>query len=292
VPISVLTSAPYDLPYGSSIWVRVTATNIIGSSVYGEGNGAIILTVPTAPLVENYVPGTTNTQITLAWPASQENGGTPILDYSISYAKVGEDYESLADGVTGLSYTATGLITGQEYKFIVRARNAEGYGDYSEEDVILAGMIPDPPLLPITDFLPTPDRVSITWNAPYDRGAPILGYKILIQKADGVYDEELTNCDGSDPTIIAALSCDIPASALLATPHELPWGATVYTKVVAYNLLGDSHDSPIASNTFIRTKPDAPVLVLKQRGVTEMELEWAEPFDGGAPIIDYRISYD
>jgi hypothetical protein len=131
VPISVLISAPYNLPYGSSIHVRVTATNLIGSSTYGEGNGAIILTVPTAPLAANDVARTTNTAITIAWPASQENGGTPILDYSISYAIVGDDYQVLADGVTDLYYTAGGVVTGTNYKFIVRARNDEGFGDYS-----------------------------------------------------------------------------------------------------------------------------------------------------------------
>jgi hypothetical protein len=61
VPISVLLAAPYLLPYGSSIQARVTATNIIGPSVAGEGNGAVILTVPTAPLAANYQPETTNT---------------------------------------------------------------------------------------------------------------------------------------------------------------------------------------------------------------------------------------
>lgn len=92
VPISTLIASPYTLPYGSSIWARVTATNQFGTSDYGEGNGAIILTVPTAPEAYNYVPGTTNTQVTIAWPNPFENGGTPILDYSISYAKVGEDF--------------------------------------------------------------------------------------------------------------------------------------------------------------------------------------------------------
>jgi hypothetical protein len=42
--------------WGSSIYARIVATNILGSSyVSEEGNGAIILTYPDAPinLVEN-----------------------------------------------------------------------------------------------------------------------------------------------------------------------------------------------------------------------------------------------
>jgi hypothetical protein len=102
------------------------------------------------------------------------------LDYSISYAEVGQDYHVLADGVTDLSYTALGLTTGTEYKFIVRARNAEGFGPYSTEVIIPCSMVPDPPLMPTVTYYKVPDRVEISWNEPYNRGREVLGYKVLI----------------------------------------------------------------------------------------------------------------
>ena len=71
-----MQAAPYELPYGSSIYARVTATNAYGTSDYLEGNGAVILTVPTAPVTSNVVSETNWHQITIEWPASQENGGT------------------------------------------------------------------------------------------------------------------------------------------------------------------------------------------------------------------------
>lgn len=70
VPITTLLNAPYNLPYGSSIFARVTATNIYGTSAYREGNGAVILTVPTAPIVTNDVTRTGSNQIAIKWPAS------------------------------------------------------------------------------------------------------------------------------------------------------------------------------------------------------------------------------
>lgn len=51
MPISVLRSAPYGFDWGDSIHAKVKATNIVGESEYSEvGNGAIILTIPDAPL--------------------------------------------------------------------------------------------------------------------------------------------------------------------------------------------------------------------------------------------------
>jgi len=50
VLISDLITAPYYLSWGSSIYAKVYATNIIGNSLVSEeGNGAIILTNPSAP---------------------------------------------------------------------------------------------------------------------------------------------------------------------------------------------------------------------------------------------------
>lgn len=67
----------------------------------------------------------------------------------------------MADGVTDTTYTAIGVTTGESYKFIVRARNAEGYGPYSDEVIILAAQIPDTVPLPIVVFVP--DTITVDW---------------------------------------------------------------------------------------------------------------------------------
>jgi hypothetical protein len=99
-------------------------------------------------------------------------------------------------------------------------------------------MIPDPPNMPVTSFIQSPDRIGVQWNEPYNRGAELEGYRILIQDINGDYHEELTSCDGSDPALMIALYCEIPASILMGAAHNLIWGSIVYTKVVAYNPVG------------------------------------------------------
>lgn len=51
VPTTQLKNAPFNLPWGSSIYAKVTAVNVYGNSLESvEGNGAKILTVPDAPV--------------------------------------------------------------------------------------------------------------------------------------------------------------------------------------------------------------------------------------------------
>jgi hypothetical protein len=86
IPVSVLRAAPYNLPYGSSIWSKVTAINIQGASPESNpGNGAIIITYPDAPtgLTEN-LAGRTSSTLGMSWTQAAFNGGATVLDYRVS----------------------------------------------------------------------------------------------------------------------------------------------------------------------------------------------------------------
>jgi hypothetical protein len=49
--MATLTTSPYSLSYGASVYATLTATNIMGISLVSEaGNGAEILTIPDAPV--------------------------------------------------------------------------------------------------------------------------------------------------------------------------------------------------------------------------------------------------
>lgn len=51
VPLSTLTSAPYNLIFTDSVFVTVSAENIMGSSGNSSpGGGAFIITKPDAPV--------------------------------------------------------------------------------------------------------------------------------------------------------------------------------------------------------------------------------------------------
>jgi hypothetical protein len=87
VPISTLRQAPFNLPWGASVFAKVSAANIYGySAVSASGNGAIILTNPDPPtsLTEN-LAGRSATTLGLTWATSATNGGATVLDYTVSY---------------------------------------------------------------------------------------------------------------------------------------------------------------------------------------------------------------
>lgn len=133
---------PFYLEWGSSVYVKVIATNIVGNSIESsEGNGAIIVTVPDSPINIANVPATTNgNQIGLTWSPGLVDGGSPLIDYRISYDQgLGTGtYTELVSGLISTTYTVTGLARGTTYKFRLQARNIYGYSANSLVTTILA----------------------------------------------------------------------------------------------------------------------------------------------------------
>jgi hypothetical protein len=86
VPITTLVAAPFDFNWLDSIYAKVKATNFVGnSSESTEGNEAIILTYPDAPVfLENSAATTSATVVAMSWSEGSENGGTPVIDYKVS----------------------------------------------------------------------------------------------------------------------------------------------------------------------------------------------------------------
>jgi hypothetical protein len=98
------------------------------------GNGAVILTNPDAPLnfVEVYADRTA-TSLGLSWSLGVANGGTPVIDYTISYAENFGQLKVLTTGVLSTNYVATGLDSGSTYDFWVQSRNSFGLSVYSAQ---------------------------------------------------------------------------------------------------------------------------------------------------------------
>lgn len=152
VPISSLIVWPYSLAWGSHVYAKVVAYNGNGDSLTSAiGNGAIILTYPDAPLnLAETVLARTASTITFTWSAGVANGGTPVLDYSITYDQALSTFTPLASGIASTSFTATGLSAGLTYKFKIQARNAYGLSGYSQVVSILCATVPSLPAAPTT----------------------------------------------------------------------------------------------------------------------------------------------
>ena len=121
VSISTLITSPFNLPWGASIFVKVLAMNLVGSSAYSTAaNGAVIFTSPDAPqTLSNNVQVTSMSQIGLTWYEGASNGGSPVIDYRLWYTYGSLSSSVLASGITTTSYIATSLTAGITYTFKV-----------------------------------------------------------------------------------------------------------------------------------------------------------------------------
>ncbi len=113
-----------------------------------------------------------------------------------------------------------------------------------------------------------------------------------MRQGDGSsYTSELTHCD---MTVKTATTCIIPVTSLRSPPYSLEWGASVYAKVFATNIYGNSLVSDEGNGAIITTTPDRPINLAEdtvQRTKSTLGLTWSQAlFTGGAVIIDYRIN--
>lgn len=140
IPLATLTLEPYSLVFGNSVWSKITATNFYGESAESDqGNGAIILLVPDAPVgLADNVAVTTAYVIGFTWNDGMSVGGSPIIDYRVSFDHSTGTYEYLDSGITTKSYSTSVVLTpGATYSFKVEARNSVGYSLPSAELQIL-----------------------------------------------------------------------------------------------------------------------------------------------------------
>jgi hypothetical protein len=102
------------------------------------------------------------------------------------------------------------------------------------------------------------DFVEISWTPVDDGGSPWTAYTVLIQQSDSAYSEEISNCDGTQSSIIASATCLVPVSALRTAPFNLDWGTHVYARVIATNVYGSAEASEAGNGAKITTYPDQP----------------------------------
>lgn len=262
----------------------VQARNVINFSEYSTPIDILAAQIPDEPTDLVNVPTVTSaTQVGLDWIAPVFDGGSPVIDYRVWYdnASDGATWTVYQDSIVPTEFTVTGLSQGNVYKFKVQSRNLYGYSDLmSNEIAVLAAQIPDVPQAPVTSFDASADTVIVDWIAPDARGSPITSYTIYLREVDGTtYSLELTDCDGTQQAIMDATSCTIPALSLHYSPFLLPWGSSVYAKVMATNAYGSTELSSEGNGAVIFTYPDPPVNLqenLAERSISTLGLTWED----------------
>ena len=98
--------------------------------------------------------------------------GAPILSYEIQIDDgIGGTFVKLQDTLSLIGLKNTGIYAGRTYKLKYRARNAIGYGPFSNVLFVLAARKPDTPIPPVVSIVQKNARIR--FSLPYNGGTSI-----------------------------------------------------------------------------------------------------------------------
>jgi hypothetical protein len=109
------------LSAGTTYVFKVQVRNTVGYSSDSAELSVLAAKLPDSPVSVINVPGTTTAyQVGLSWSDGSYNGGSPVIDYQVSFTEVSSSsYAIFSSGILAQSTTVTGLTPGVSYKFIV-----------------------------------------------------------------------------------------------------------------------------------------------------------------------------
>ncbi|KAM5222307.1 myomesin-1 isoform 1-T1 [Ctenodactylus gundi] len=192
LPVKSPRFALFDLAEGKSYQFRVRCSNSAG---VGEPSEATEVTVVGDKLDIPKPPGkiipsrNTDTSVVVSWEESKD--AKELVGYYIESSIVGSGkWEPCNNNpVKGSRFTCHGLVTGQSYIFRVRAVNAAGLSEYSQDseaiEVKAAIAAPSPPY-DITCLESFRDSMVLGWKQPDKTGGTeITGYYVNYREVTG-----------------------------------------------------------------------------------------------------------
>ncbi|XP_034340448.1 myomesin-1 isoform X2 [Arvicanthis niloticus] len=192
LPVKSPRFALFDLVEGKSYRFRVRCSNSAGVGEPSETTEVTVvgdkLDIPKAP--GKIIPSrNTDTSVVVSWEESKD--AKELVGYYIECSVVGSgEWEPCNNNpVKGSRFTCHGLTTGQSYIFRVRAVNAAGLSEYSQDseaiEVKAAIAVPSPPY-DIACLESFRDSMVLGWKQPDTTGgAEITGYYVNYREVVG-----------------------------------------------------------------------------------------------------------
>ncbi|MEZ5157227.1 MAG: fibronectin type III domain-containing protein [Candidatus Nanopelagicales bacterium] len=134
----------------------------------GYHSAVLAAAPPQPPTAVNGAPG--NAQVTVAWSAPADDGGSPVIDYTVTTIPGGATCTT-----SSTSCVVPGLTNGTAYTFTVIARNAIGTSTPSTPS---APVTPTAPVAPIT-----PAKQKQTASVKVPKKIMYKGKTVLLKKA-------------------------------------------------------------------------------------------------------------
>ena len=241
------------LTNGTPVTCTVIATNAIGNSTPSAPSASVTpATVPGAPTGVVASPG--NTQVSVAFVAPTNNGGSSITGYT---ATCGSRSQSGAAS----PLVVTGLSNGTPVTCTVIATNAIGDSAASAPSAsVTPGTLPGAP----TGVVATPGnaQVSVAFVAPANNGGnAITGYTATCGSR--------SQSGAASPLVVTGLTNGTPVTCT----------------VIATNVIGNSTPSAPSASVTPATVPGAPTGVVATPGNTQVSVAFVAPTNNGGNAI-------
>lgn len=278
--VDATTTTFVGLTPGANYVGYVLATNIIGNSPLSVSSATTQVppVVPGAPEAPSVILSDEN-QITVNWAAPSYDGGAAISGYEVTLSKVnGASTTVVVDGVT-VENVFNDLDPSGRYTATVVAVNVAGKSNASVKSEQIR--VPAAPTVPDAPDVATVTNVSsqtatVSWVAPFNGGAAINGYRVVITDSENnVLVDETVNED--------TLSYDVT---------KLNRYSSYKVVVYASNKLGESVASDAANFVTLAETPSAPVNVtVVGNSGSSVKVSWKAPTDdGGSPLKTYTVN--
>uniref|UniRef100_A0A8C8AX24 Myomesin 2 n=1 Tax=Otus sunia TaxID=257818 RepID=A0A8C8AX24_9STRI len=285
--------AVFDLAEGKSYVFRVLSSNKHGISDPSEITKPIqpqdTVVVPSAP---GRVVATRNTKTSVVVQWDKPKHEEDLYGYYIDYSVVGSNHwePSNHKPIKYNRFVVHGLETGEQYIFRVKAVNAVGFSENSQESEAItvqadAYFLIACPSYPHGITLLNCDGHSMTlgWKAPkYSGGSPILGYYMDKREANHQNWHEVNS------SLI---------TRTIYTVEDLTEDAFYEFKVAAANLVGIGQHSDPSEHfkckawTMPEPGPAYDLTICEVRN-TSLVLLWKAPvYEGKSPITGYLVDY-
>lgn len=175
-------------------------------------------------------------------------------------------------GAAGHDGTAVDITPGTDFsgqmrvQYTVQDRTQTVQRQVTGEVTVTVINRPEPPSRPNVQSVGNRE-VTLSWQAPYDNGASITGYRV--ESTDG--------------------SVDFPCQATTCTVTGLTNDVTYTFQVIATNEVGDSDPGAASAEARPDVRPGTPAAPQAERGDQLVDLTWAEPSNEGSAITGYTI---
>ncbi len=242
---------------GATYTYRVRAHNVGGNSNYSNQAAATTDEVP--PAAPSALSATANgtSQIDLSWADNANNEDGFKIE---RHAGDGNFVEIATVGANVSSFNNSGLSASTTYTYRVRAHNAAGNSNYSNEAAATTEDPPTPPAAPtsLTATANGASQIDLSWT---DNASDEDGFKIERHAGDGNFTE------------IASVGANVTAFSSTGLN-----ASTTYTfRVRAHNAGGNSGYSNEVSATTATPPPSAPSsLNATANGTTQIDLTWTD----------------